>query len=63
MSDLIFPPVTRKDYKAVKHMDRDALTKYIYRVYSKGFDDGVASTKGKITKCPSPTPDEAASEE
>ena len=40
----------REDYKAIKHMNREDMTKYLYRVYRRGFDAGVESTKGKVTK-------------
>ena len=36
------PPMKlkREDYKAVKHMDRTALTAYLTRVYIRGYEAG-----------------------
>ncbi len=44
------PLLKRDDYKTIKHMNREDLTKYLYRIYRRGFDAGVESTKGKVTK-------------
>ena len=32
------PTLKREDYKAIKHMNREDLTKYLYRIYRRGFD-------------------------
>lgn len=53
MNELKPPMLKREDYKAIKHMNREDLTKYLYRIYRRGFDAGVESTKGKVTKRPS----------
>lgn len=50
MNELKPPMLKREDYKAIKHMNREDLTKYLYRIYRRGFDAGVESTKGKVTK-------------
>lgn len=50
MNELKPPMLKREDYKAIKHMNREDMTKYLYRVYRRGFDAGVESTKGKVTK-------------
>ena len=44
------PLLKRDDYKTIKHMNREDLTKYLYRIYRRGFDAGVESTKGKVAK-------------
>lgn len=31
----------REDYKAVKHMDKTQMEKYLQTVYQRGFDAGV----------------------
>ena len=33
----------REDYKAVKHMDKTRMEKYLQTVYQRGFDAGVKS--------------------
>lgn len=33
----------REDYKAVKHMDKTQMEKYLQTVYQRGFDAGVKS--------------------
>ena len=53
----------REDYKDIKHMNREDLTKYLYRIYRRGFDDGVESTKGKVTKRSIVPPEPAQTEE
>ena len=35
------PLLKRDDYKTIKHMNREDLTKYLYRIYRRGFDAGV----------------------
>ena len=46
MNELKPPMLKREDYRAIKHMNREDMTKYLYRVYRRGFDAGVESTKG-----------------
>lgn len=53
----------REDYKAVKHMDRERMTKYLYTVWKRGFEAGVESTKGKVTKRSIVPPEPAQAEE
>ena len=57
------PTLKREDYKAIKHMNREGLTKYLYRIYRRGFDAGVESTKGKVTKRSIVPPEPAQTEE
>ena len=40
----------REDYKAIKHMNREEMTRYLYRVWQRGFDAGVKSVKGADAK-------------
>lgn len=37
----------REDYKAVKHMDKPQMEKYLQTVYQRGFDAGVKSVIAK----------------
>lgn len=37
----------REDYKAVKHMDKTQMEKYLQTVYQRGFDAGVKSVIAK----------------
>ena len=41
------PLLKRDDYKTIKHMNREDLTKYLYRIYQRGFDAGVKSVIAK----------------
>jgi len=34
----------REDYKAIKHMDKAALTAYLSRVYMRGYEAGLKAT-------------------
>lgn len=36
------PTLTRENYKAIKHMDKAAMTAYLYRVYMRGVERGRA---------------------
>ena len=45
MNELKPPMLKREDYKAIKHMNREDMTKYLYRVYRRGFDAGVEPTR------------------
>ena len=63
MNELKPPMLKREDYKAIKHMNREDRTKYLYRVYRRGFDAGVESTKGKVTKRSIVPPEPAQTEE
>ena len=62
MNELKPPMLKREDYKAIKHMNREDMTKHLYRMYRRGFDAGVESTKGTVTKRPI-TPPETQPEE
>lgn len=31
----------REDYKAIKHMDKQQLTEYLSRIYSRGYEAGL----------------------
>lgn len=57
------PLLKRDDYKTIKHMNREDMTKYLYRVYRRGFDAGVESTKGTVTKRPIAPPEQPQPEE
>ena len=57
------PLLKRDDYKTIKHMNHEDLTKYLYRIYRRGFDAGVESTKGKVTKRSIVPPEPAQTEE
>lgn len=57
------PLLKRDDYKTIKHMNREDMTKYLYRVYRRGFDAGVESTKCKVTKRPISSPEPPQPEE
>jgi hypothetical protein len=35
------PNLKREDYKAVKHMDKAALTEYLSRIYMRGYKAGI----------------------
>lgn len=37
----------REDYKAVKHMDKAQMERYLQTVYQRGFDAGVKSVIAK----------------
>ena len=63
MNELKPPMLKREDYKAIKHMNREDLTKYLYRIYRRGFDAGVESTKGKVTKRSIVSPEPVQTEE
>jgi len=52
------PLLKRDDYKTIKHMNRED-----YRIYRRGFDAGVESTKGKVTKRSIVPPEPAQTEE
>ena len=34
------PTLTRENYTAIKHMDKAAMTAYLYRVYMRGVERG-----------------------
>lgn len=53
----------REDYKAVKRMSREQMTKYLYAVWRRGFEAGVESTKGRVTKRLISPPEPAQPEE
>jgi hypothetical protein len=42
----------REDYKAVKHMNKDQLTNYLQRVYTRGYEAGLKAMTGPGTKKP-----------
>lgn len=51
----------REDYKAVKHMDKAQMERYLQTIYQRGYDAGV---KAVIAQGPSekPEPGEASGE-
>ncbi len=48
------PVLSRSDYKAIKHMDKDRLTAYLYRVYMRGVERGreLAAGESKVESTP-----------
>ncbi len=48
------PVLSRSDYKAIKHMDKDRLTAYLYRVYMRGVERGreLAANEAKAASAP-----------
>ena len=48
------PLLSRSDYKAIKHMDKDRLTAYLYRVYMRGVERGreLAASEAKAASVP-----------
>ena len=42
--------IKRADYKAVKHMDREALSAYLHRIYSRGYEAGIKATASLAEK-------------
>lgn len=48
------PVLSRSDYKAIKHMDKDRLTAYLYRVYMRGVERGreLAASEAKAASVP-----------
>lgn len=50
MNELKPPMLKREDYKTIKHMNREDMTKYLYRVYRRGFEAGVKSVKGAVAE-------------
>ena len=53
----------RENYKAIKHMNREEMTKYLYRVWQRGFEAGVKSIKGADAKRSIAPPEPAQPEE
>lgn len=53
----------REDYKAIKHMNREEMTRYLYRVWQRGFEAGVKSIKGADAKRSIAPPEQAQPEE
>lgn len=50
MNEAKRPTLKREDYKVIKHMNREDMQEYLYRLWRRGFAAGVESTKGKVTK-------------
>ena len=48
------PLLSHSDYKAIKHMDKDRLTAYLYRVYMRGVERGreLAASEAKAASVP-----------
>lgn len=48
------PVLSRSDYKAIKHMDKDRLTAYLYRVYMRGVERGreLAASEAEAASVP-----------
>lgn len=46
----------REDYKAVKHMDKQALTAYLQRLYRRGYEAGVRAMAAEMKKDPQAEP-------
>lgn len=44
--------ITRADYKAVKHMNREQMSEYLTRIYQRGFDAGTNSVLAHIRPKP-----------
>ena len=57
------PTLKREDYKAIKHMNRDDMQEYLYRLWWRGFAAGVESVKGTATEPSSVPPEPAQTEE
>ena len=57
------PTLKREDYKAIKHMNREDMTKYLYRIWQRGFAAGVEYVKGAADKRPTAPPESAQTEE
>ena len=57
------PLLKRDDYKTIKHMNREDMTKYLYRIWQRGFAAGVESVKGAADKRPTAPPESAQTEE
>lgn len=57
------PVLKREDYKAIKHMNREDMTMYLYRIWKRGFAAGVESVKGAAAEPPSVPPELAQTEE
>ena len=41
MTGRVLAMMKREDYKAVKHMNRETMEKYLNGIYQRGFSDGV----------------------
>lgn len=48
------PVLSRADYKAIKHMDKERLTSYLYRIYMRGVERGreLAASEAKAENAP-----------
>ena len=57
------PLLKRDDYKTIKHMNREEMTRYLYRVWQRGFEAGVKSIKGADAKRSIAPPEQAQPEE
>lgn len=43
---MMMPPMSREDYKRVKHMDKATMTQYLYAVWKRGYEAGIESVTG-----------------
>lgn len=50
------PKLSRENYKAIKHFNRDEMQAYLIRVFNRGYEAGVKSVSN--VKADSNTPDE-----
>ena len=55
--------MNRKDYKAVKHMDKQQLTEYLQRLYRRGYDAGLkAGMEHRANTAPAPSAENTTEE-
>ena len=45
-----FQTMKREDYKAVKHMDKEQMSKYLTRIYTRGYEKGFQDAKSGNTQ-------------
>ena len=48
----------RKDYKAIKHMDRQQMDEYLTRVYMRGYEAGMKKAVNPAAVKKDPAPEE-----
>ena len=46
----LIPALKRADYKAIKRMDREAMTAYLTRLYRRGYEAGVKAAASAATQ-------------
>ncbi|MGM9598658.1 MAG: hypothetical protein ACI3VY_01925 [Faecousia sp.] len=44
------PKLSRDNYKAIKHFNKDEMQAYLIRVYRRGFEAGVKSVKSEASE-------------